>query len=104
MIVMVENNDRGQVVNLGTSGNPPAINRRKAETLVLLNEGQRLVIGGVTTTKNQDTVNKVPFLGDIPVFGWLFKQKESFEQGRELVVFVTPTVLSTSVAASAPGK
>lgn len=104
MIVVVENNDRGQTVQLGPQMNPPAINRRKAETLVLLNEGQRLVIGGVSTTKNQDTINKVPFLGDIPVFGWLFKQKENFEQGRELVVFVTPTVLNTSVAASVPGK
>jgi type IV pilus assembly protein PilQ len=104
MIVVVENNDRGQTVNLGTSGQPPAINRRKAETLVLLNEGERLVIGGVTTSKNQNTVNKVPLFGDIPVLGWLFKQKEDFEQGRELVVFLTPTVLNTTVAGVTPGK
>jgi type IV pilus assembly protein PilQ len=104
MIVVVENNDRGQTVNLGSSGQPPAINRRKAETLVLLNEGERLVIGGVTTTKNQNTVNKVPLFGDIPVLGWLFKQRENFDQGRELVVFLTPTVLPTTVAGAAPAK
>jgi type IV pilus assembly protein PilQ len=93
LVVVVENNSRGDVVDLGTSGSPPAINRRKADTLVLLNEGERLVIGGVTQSVNQNTVRKVPFLGDIPVLGWLFKQKENFESGRELVVFLTPSVL-----------
>ena len=104
MIVLVENNSRGDVVNLGSSGSPPAINRRKAETLVLMKEGERLVIGGVTTTQNQNTVRKVPVMGDVPVLGWLFKQKETFEQGRELVVFVTPSVLRATVAAPAAGK
>ena len=93
LVVVVENNSRGDVVNLGTSGSPPAINKRKAETLVLLSEGERLVIGGVTQSLNQSTVRKVPYLGDIPMLGWLFKQKETFEKGQELVVFLTPSVL-----------
>jgi len=38
-------------------------------------------------------VRKVPIFGDIPVLGWLFKQKESSETGRELVVFVTPSIV-----------
>ncbi len=93
MIVIVENNSRGDVVNLGNSGNPPAINKRKAETQVLIREGQRLVIGGVTTSTDSNTVRKIPVLGDIPLIGWLFKQRETFEQGRELVVFITPSVI-----------
>jgi type IV pilus assembly protein PilQ len=104
MTVVVENNSRGDVVNLGSSGSPPAINRRKAETLVLMNEGERLVIGGVTTGQNQSTIRKVPVFGDIPVLGWLFKQRETFEQGRELVVFLTPSVLKAMVAGAALGK
>ena len=107
LVVVVENNSRGDVVNLGQSGSPPAINKRKADTLVLLNEGERLVIGGVTQTITQNTVRKVPFLGDIPFLGWLFKQKESFEQGRELVVFITPSVLKgvrNQVMTPAPSK
>ena len=95
MIVIVENNSRGDVVNLGAAGSPPAINRRKAETQVLIKEGERLIIGGVTTLVNQNTVRKVPVFGDIPLLGWLFKQKENFESGRELVVFLTPSVLKT---------
>jgi type IV pilus secretin PilQ/predicted competence protein len=93
MMISVENNSRGTVVNLGNSGNPPAINRRKAETLVLVREGERLVIGGVATSTDAQTVRKVPLLGDIPFLGWLFKQREDFEQGRELAVFVTPSIL-----------
>jgi type IV pilus secretin PilQ/predicted competence protein len=104
MFVVVENNSRGDVVNLGTSGSPPAINKRRARTQVLMNEGERLVIGGVSTGQSQNTVNKVPVFGDIPVVGWLFKQKEVFEQGRELVVFVTPSVLKASLAGVGLGK
>ncbi|HMF10137.1 MAG TPA: hypothetical protein VKJ00_13435, partial [Thermoanaerobaculia bacterium] len=100
MVVVVENNDRGEVVNLGQSGTPPAINKRKAETLVLMNEGERLVIGGVTTATNQNTIRKVPMMGDMPVLGWLFKSRADSSQGRELVVFVTPSVLKTMVAGS----
>ena len=52
----------------------------------------------------QETIRKVPIFGDIPVLGWLFKQKENFDTGRELVVFLTPSVLKTMVAAPAPGR
>jgi type IV pilus secretin PilQ/predicted competence protein len=102
MVVIVENNSRGTPVDLGTTGNPPAINRRKAETQVLINEGERLVIGGVTTASNQTTVRKVPLFGDIPILGWLFKQKGTFEEGRELVIFLTPTVLKAIISQAAP--
>jgi type IV pilus assembly protein PilQ len=105
LIVIVENNSRGDVVNLGNAGNPPAINRRKAETQVLIREGDRLIIGGVTQSANQNTVRKVPIFGDIPILGHLFKQSENFETGRELVVFLTPSVIkamTVSAMADAP--
>src|SRR5881397_578513 len=101
LIVVVENNSRGDVVNLGNAGSPPAINRRKAETQVLIREGDRLIIGGVTTSVNQNTVRKIPFFGDIPIFGHLFKQNENFETGRELVVFLTPSVLKAITTTAA---
>jgi type IV pilus assembly protein PilQ len=93
MYVIVEDNSRGANVNLGAGGTPPAINKRKAETQVLMKEGERLVIGGITQTVTQNDVRKVPLLGDIPVLGWLFKSRETGEIGRELVVFITPSVL-----------
>ncbi len=102
MVVVVENNSRGATVSLGVGNNPPAINRRRAETLVLINEGERLVIGGVTQAENGTTVRKVPIFGDIPILGWLFKQKETFETGRELVIFLTPSVLKGIISQAAP--
>src|SRR5437867_9640812 len=72
LIVVVENNSRGDVVNLGNAGSPPAINRRKAETQVLIRECDRLIIGGVTTSANPNTVIKVPVFGVPPCLGHSF--------------------------------
>ena len=75
MMVIVENNSRGDVINLARRRDAcPIINKRKAETQVSIKEGERLVIGGVTQNVQQTTVRKVPLLGDIPILGWLFKQ------------------------------
>jgi type II secretory pathway component HofQ len=101
--VLVENATRGAVVDLGsTLGSPPAINTQKAVTDTVVNEGQRLVIGGITQLSTRDQIRKVPLLGDIPVLGWLFKQKGTDDRKRELVVFLTPTVLVQEAPRPAP--
>src|SRR2546426_1205728 len=103
MKVTIENNSRGQNVILGTTlGSPPAINKRRAQTEVLIKEGERLVIGGVTTNLDVDETRKVPLFGDIPVLGWLFKTTASQVTGRELVVFITPSVLKADLAQASP--
>ena len=102
IIVVVQNNSRGNVVNLGSSGAPPAINRRSAETDVLVNEGDHLVIGGIMTSVQIGETRKVPLFGDIPILGWLFKQRGTQETRRELVVFITPTVLKTEASPPPP--
>jgi type IV pilus assembly protein PilQ len=102
MVVMVENNSRGDLVNLGAAGTPPAINTRKAATQVLIREGERLVIGGIARTELRTNIRKVPVFGDIPILGALFRISENFEQGRELVVFLTPTVLRPVPRSSPP--
>ncbi len=97
MKLIVENNARGAVVNLGTAGgSPPAIDKRKAETEVIIREGEQLVIGGVTQRSAAETIRKVPWLGDIPILGWLFKTRElSITPDRELVVFIRPSLVRT---------
>jgi type IV pilus secretin PilQ/predicted competence protein len=105
MTVIVENNSRGDVISPAAGVSVPIINRRKAETQVLVREGDRLVIGGVTQNVQQKTVRKVPLMGDVPILGWLFKQREDFETGRELVVFMTPSILKTDgTQAAASGR
>ena len=105
MTVIVENNSRGDVISPAAGVSVPIINRRKAETQVLVREGDRLVIGGVTQNVQQKTVRKVPLMGDVPILGWLFKQREDFETGRELVVFMTPSIPKTDgMPAAAPRR
>lgn len=105
MKVIVENNSRGTTtVDLGSAGAPPVINKRKAETEVLVREGERLVIGGATTGETVSTLRFVPLLGRIPLIGWLFKSREMSETGRELVVFVTPSILKSEQAKPAQAQ
>jgi type IV pilus assembly protein PilQ len=105
MAVVVENNSRGATVDLGASGGqPPAINKRRAETQVLIREGERLVIGGVTNSESDEEVKRVPMFGDIPILGWLFKQKGYNNTSTELVVFITPSIVRRdATTASVPG-
>src|SRR5438128_5736645 len=104
MKVTIENNSRSNTtVNLGTTaGAPPVINKRKAQSEVLIKEGERLVIGGVTTNLDQYETRTIPLCGYIPVLGWLFKQTASQTTGRELVVFITPSVPKVETAQAPP--
>lgn len=74
-------------------GNPP-IKSSIVETNVVVENGGTVVIGGVFVTNNQNSVEKVPLLGDIPFFGWLFKYKNDLGKRRELLIFITPKVVS----------
>lgn len=89
LVVKKEEPDFTNVVN----GNPP-LKSSIVETTVVVENGGTVVIGGVFISSNQGTVNKVPLLGDIPFLGWLFKFKEDVNARRELLVFITPTVMS----------
>jgi type II secretion system protein D len=75
--------------------NVPAviIDNRTAETTVTVQDGHTIVIGGLITTNDNKTENKVPILGDIPVIGWLFKSTSVQKDRKELLIILTPTVL-----------
>ena len=70
------------------------LNIKQITTQVLLDNGETVVIGGVYERDQNNTVNKVPLLGDIPLLGWLFKQKSVRDNKRELLIFLTPKILS----------
>lgn len=71
----------------------PSINTRNVETTVLVNNGQTLVLGGIYEQTLSDEVDKVPFLGDLPVLGLLFKQTRHVDDRAELLIFVTPQIV-----------
>lgn len=71
------------------------LNQRKATTRLLVGDGSTAVIGGLVQTTESATETKVPWLGNIPVLGWLFKNRsENIEPKRtELLIFITPTLV-----------
>ncbi|AXK39281.1 type IV pilus secretin PilQ [Crenobacter cavernae] len=79
----------------------PAISTKKIQTQVLVENGGTVVIGGIYVQDESEGENKVPLLGDIPVLGYLFKNKQARKNRRELLVFITPkTVDNLSSLAS----
>ena len=83
----------GQVLPSATGGFVPSIDTREITTQVLVNDGQTVVLGGILETERRDTVNKVPYLGDIPGLGVLFRSKAKTDNKDELLIFVTPKIL-----------
>ncbi len=74
-------------------GNPP-IKSSIVETNVVVENGGTVVVGGVYITNQQTSVEKVPLLGDLPFLGWMFKYKNDLGSRRELLIFITPRVVS----------
>ena len=74
------------------------INISTAETNVIVENGQTAVIGGLTTQDEVETEIGVPILKDIPVIGMLFKYTNSRMESRDLVIFVTPTIVEEGLA------
>lgn len=71
-----------------------AINTKHVQTQVLVENGGTVVIGGIYTQDEGETVNKVPVLGDVPLLGYLFKNKTRTTAKTELLIFLTPKVVS----------
>jgi len=74
----------------------PTILTRKAETEVELREGQHLAIAGLMDNTLQENVDKLPILGDLPIIGALFRNKENRQKRTELLVIVTPHLVQPS--------
>jgi len=83
----------GAVVPSATGGFVPSIDTREITTQVLVNDGQTVVLGGILETERRDNVSKVPYLGDIPGLGVLFRTKSRTDNKDELLIFVTPKIL-----------
>lgn len=77
-------------------GSVPTIAKREVNTAILVEDGQTVVVGGVYEFQSQSDLSKVPFLGDIPVIGNLFKKRGRSKNKAELLIFVTPKVLKVA--------
>ena len=77
-----------------TSGQAPAIDTQRIGTQVLVNNGETIVLGGIYQQSIISSVSKVPVLGDIPYFGTLFRNTSQFNEKKELLIFVTPRIVT----------
>lgn len=75
-------------------GQVPIIDKREVQTGALVDNGQTVVLGGIYEFERNDTLNKVPVLGDIPAVGNLFRNKDRQNSKVELLIFVTPKILT----------
>lgn len=80
--------------NFGT----PGILTREAETQMLVPDGETAVLGGIYRRTARESRNLIPFLGDIPVLGWLFKNTTRTDDRDELLIFISPRIVNRSQA------
>jgi MSHA type pilus biogenesis protein MshL len=78
----------------GTSASAPVIARREGDTIARLRAGETMMIGGLVQTRREKTVSGIPILKDIPLIGKAFQHIKDNEIKSELVVFLTPTIIS----------
>jgi type IV pilus assembly protein PilQ len=77
----------------------PAIDTKHVQTQVLVENGGTVVIGGIFTQNENNTINKVPLLGDIPIIGYLFQNRVRTRTKTELLIFITPKIVTDRSAA-----
>ncbi|MCK4689777.1 MAG: type II and III secretion system protein, partial [Candidatus Marinimicrobia bacterium] len=101
------NNDRTITIELKPSADfqngqtpdgIPIIATRKAETKVKVANGKTIVIGGLMRDSDVQTINKVPILGSIPILGALFRSKINIKEKTELVIFITPRIVTDEIS------
>jgi type IV pilus assembly protein PilQ len=94
MDLRVHKDSVGEVISTGgLGGTVPSIDTRSVETQVLVADGQTVVLGGIYETERREAEKKVPYLGDIPFVGALFRSKRRIDNKAELLIFVTPRIL-----------
>jgi type IV pilus assembly protein PilQ len=92
MEIEAENNTPGRSYPTGV-GDVISINKRIAKTEMLAENGSTVVLGGLYVSQESFTEDRIPFLGKIPIIGWLFKRRQVNPSRQELLIFITPTII-----------
>ncbi len=91
--LVVTQDTRGETVSTST-GDAVAIDTQEIKTQVLVENGETIVLGGIFQQTSTDNVSKVPLFGDLPFLGVLFRNTSEFQEKRELLIFVTPKIIT----------
>jgi len=87
----------GELVPSGTGGFIPSIDTTQLTTNVLVSNGETVVLGGVFKTEDIESINKVPFFGDLPYVGAFFRNESSDHKKTETLIFITPRILADTL-------
>ena len=93
----VKKDSVGEVIVTSGGVNVPSINTSEISNQVIVSDGQTVVLGGILQTERRESDKKVPYLGDVPVLGNLFKRSGKVNNKAELLIFVTPKILREGV-------
>jgi type IV pilus assembly protein PilQ len=97
LAINVNKDSLDKYITVPGSGQVPVIDTRSLNTSVLVDNGQTVVLGGIYEVNKTDSITKVPGLGDIPGLGVLFRSTQHINDKDELLIFVTPRILSDSL-------
>ena len=98
MKLLVTNDSVGENVPSGFGGFIPSIDTNEVETDVLVDNGQTIVLGGVYQQSKSNSIARVPFFGDLPFVGVLFRNTSVEDNKSELLVFITPKIISDQLS------
>jgi len=90
-----------QTVAVSAGVTAPVINKRSADTVVVTPNGETVIVGGLMGRQKSKSESKVPFLGDIPLIGNLFKRRITTDLKTELMIFLTPHIIPAAGQLSA---
>jgi type IV pilus assembly protein PilQ len=94
MQISIKKDAQGQNTTAG-----PTIDKREIETTAQVGNGETVVLGGVFEGTRSNTTNKVPFFGDLPGIGFMFRRNNVADTKRELLIFITPKILKQTLSA-----
>jgi type IV pilus assembly protein PilQ len=97
MDLVINQDNAGRFIATGNGGSVPQIDTNSIKTQVLVGNGETVVLGGVFKSTDLTTTDKVPFLGDLPYVGRLFKRTDITKSKQELLIFITPRILADTL-------
>lgn len=100
--------ENGQIITLeieltndtlaaSSPGEEPAINTREAETVLMVRDGETVVIGGIIVDSQTTGISRVPVIHRIPLFGWMFQNRDINQQKTELLIFITANIIPLNI-------
>ncbi|MBI5047327.1 MAG: type IV pilus secretin PilQ [Deltaproteobacteria bacterium] len=88
---------RNSIGSFRSAAGTPSISKKEASTEIIVKDGETAVIGGIVVADKSDSDSGIPFLKDIPILGWLFKNKSVSDSQTELLIFITPNIVKGKV-------